>query len=191
MAQNIFYNTFSKTLHFYLKVAMTQFRRGNFAYIDGQNLHLGMRDLGWKLDMARFRTYLAEKYHVGVAKFFIGYIPENEGLYNSLRRKGYQLIFKPTIKNNQGEYKGNVDAEMILETTIDYYEKKCDQVVIVTSDGDFYCLIKFLDEKNSLKSVLSSREHNCSSLVKQAAKTKLNYITNLRGKLEYKQKSTA
>jgi hypothetical protein len=36
----------------------------NYAFIDSQNLHLGVQKLGWKLDYAKFRTYLAEKYAV-------------------------------------------------------------------------------------------------------------------------------
>ncbi|MDP3244778.1 MAG: hypothetical protein Q8M83_03935 [bacterium] len=44
----------------------------NSAFIDGQNLNLGIRSLGWKLDFARFRKYLAEKYSVTTAYYFIG-----------------------------------------------------------------------------------------------------------------------
>jgi hypothetical protein len=33
----------------------------NYAFIDSQNLNLGIRILGWKLDYARFRIYLKEK----------------------------------------------------------------------------------------------------------------------------------
>jgi len=32
----------------------------NFAFIDGQNLNLGIQELGWKLDFSRFRQYLKE-----------------------------------------------------------------------------------------------------------------------------------
>ncbi|MBU2542149.1 hypothetical protein KJ785_01145 [Patescibacteria group bacterium] len=33
----------------------------NFAFIDSQNLHLGISSLGWKLDYKKFRRYLKEK----------------------------------------------------------------------------------------------------------------------------------
>ena len=33
----------------------------NYAYIDSQNLNLGIQSLGWKLDYKRFRIYLREK----------------------------------------------------------------------------------------------------------------------------------
>lgn len=36
----------------------------NYAFIDGQNLNLGIKSLGWKLDFKKFRIYLEEKYAV-------------------------------------------------------------------------------------------------------------------------------
>jgi len=44
----------------------------NFAFIDGQNLHLGIAELGWRVDWRRFRTYLEEHYRVGCAYYFVG-----------------------------------------------------------------------------------------------------------------------
>ena len=54
----------------------------NYAFIDSQNLNLGIKSMGWKLDFHRFRVYLKEKYSVEVAYLFIGYIPENQNLYD-------------------------------------------------------------------------------------------------------------
>lgn len=34
----------------------------NFAFIDGNNLNLGIKDLGWPLDYKKLRVYLKEKY---------------------------------------------------------------------------------------------------------------------------------
>jgi len=34
----------------------------NYAFIDAQNLNLGIQELGWKLDYRKFRRYLREKY---------------------------------------------------------------------------------------------------------------------------------
>ncbi|HLD17453.1 MAG TPA: hypothetical protein VJB99_00045 [Patescibacteria group bacterium] len=54
--------------------------RNNSAFIDSQNLNLAIRAQGWKLDFKRFRVYLHDKYNVGKAYLFIGYIGGNEGL---------------------------------------------------------------------------------------------------------------
>jgi len=33
----------------------------NYAFIDSQNLNLGIKELGWDLDFKKFRRYLKEK----------------------------------------------------------------------------------------------------------------------------------
>jgi len=64
----------------------------NYAFIDSQNLNLSIREQGWALDFARFRVYLKEKYGITKALIFIGYVPQNQDLYNNLRKDSYILI---------------------------------------------------------------------------------------------------
>lgn len=139
----------------------------NYAFIDGQNLNLGIRALGWSLDYQRFRIYLREKYGVERAYYFIGYLEENRNLYKSLQEAGYILIFKPIIRDSDGRAKGNVDADLVLQTMIDFSEY--DKAVIVTSDGDFYCLVKYLYEKGKLLLVMSPYIKTCSILLKKGS----------------------
>ena len=157
----------------------------NYAFIDSQNLHLGIKSLGWKLDYKKFRVYLREKYQVEIAYLFLGYIPGNQDLYSSLQKDGYVLIFKPVINHKNGEVKGNVDADLVLQAMIDF--QKYSQAVIVTSDGDFYCLVKYLYERSKLKAVLSPYVKTCSVLLKQTAKEKIIFMDNLREKLGYRK----
>ncbi len=161
-------------------------KENNFAFIDSQNLNLGIQSLGWKLDYKRFRVYLKEKYKASISYLFIGYIPDNQDLYSSLQETGYVLIFKPTLPNNEGEVKGNVDADLVLQAMIDY--KKYKKAIIVTSDGDFYSLVKYLYKNNKLKCVMSPYVKTCSVLLKKTAKEKIVFMSNLRKKLEYKEK---
>ena len=113
--------------------------KSNFAFIDSQNLNLSIQSLGWKLDFARFRIYLKDKYKVEKAFLFIGYIEGNNDLYKSLQEAGFICIFKPTLIYKNGSTKGNCDAELVLQAMIEY--SNYDKAVIVTGDGDFYCLI--------------------------------------------------
>lgn len=161
----------------------------NYAFIDSQNLNLGIRSLGWKLDYKKFRIYLQEKYQVSTAYIFVGYIPGNQDLYVSLQKAGYVLIFKPVLVGKDGQVKGNVDADLVLQAMIDY--ASFEQAVIVTSDGDFYCLVKYLYEHKKLKVVMSPYVRTCSVLLKKSAKERIIYMDNLRQKLEYKRKNTA
>lgn len=125
-----------------------------YAFIDSQNLNLGIRSCGWVLDFKKFRLYLKNKYNVSKAFLFIGYISGNESLYSKLQRYGYILIFKPTLEIRKGKgvkVKGNVDAELVLHAVVekDNYEK----AVIVSGDGDFFCLIEYLKKVNKLEKV--------------------------------------
>ena len=161
----------------------------NYAFIDGQNLNLGIKSLGWNLDFRRFRIYLKQKYKVTVAYYFIGYMSENQVLYSALQKYGSNLIFKPIVTDAAGEMKGNVDADLVLQAMLDY--KNYDKAIIVTSDGDFYSLVKYLYKTNKLERVMSPYIKTCSILLKKTAKEKILFMGNLRRKLEYKKKNTA
>ena len=118
------------------------------AFIDSQNLNLGIQSSGWNLDFSRFRIYLNDKFKVTKAFLFIGYVPGNEALYTYLQESGYVVIFKPTLeyrKNKKIVTKGNVDAELVLHTMIEY--PNYDKAIIVSGDGDFHCLVEYLVNK--------------------------------------------
>ncbi|MBI2120249.1 MAG: NYN domain-containing protein [Parcubacteria group bacterium] len=167
----------------------TEKYENNYAFIDSENLYKGIKSLGWHLDYQKFRVYLKHKYHVSKAFLFIGYIPTNTSLYRALQDDGYTLIFKPTIMGDGGKNKGNVDAELVLHTMIEY--ANYDKAVLVTSDGDFGCLAEYLYGKEKLKVVLSPHHKTCSILLKKTAKEKIVFLDNLEQKLGYKRKSTA
>lgn len=159
-------------------------KENNFAFIDGQNLNLGIKSLGWKLDYIRFRKYLAEKYSITVAYYFIGYVFGNQPLYSELQKAGYVLVFKPTIPDGAGNIKGNIDADLVLQVMIDFLNY--DQAIIVSSDGDFYSLVKYLYQNKKLRFVMSPYVKTCSTLLKKEARERIVFMDNLQNKLEYK-----
>lgn len=158
----------------------------NYAFIDSQNLNLGVLSQGWKLDFEKFRIYLKEKYDVEKTLLFIGYMPGNTPLYTMLQEFGYLLIFKPTLELKDGLVKGNVDAELVLHAMIEY--DNYDKAVIVTGDGDFYCLVEYLNNKNKLLRLLVPNQKKYSSLLRPFAPNKIAYMDDLRKKLELTKK---
>ncbi len=160
----------------------------NYAFIDSQNLYLSLKkDLGWKLDFSRFRILLKEKYAVEKAYLFIGYMDTNHDLYKRLQEAEYILIFKPTLTHKNGTTKGNCDAEMVLQAMIEY--NNYNKAVIVSGDGDFYCLINYLQKNDKLEVVLIPDQNKYSALlnkINQSDKKYLTFINPLRSKLEYK-----
>ncbi|MBU1200586.1 NYN domain-containing protein [Patescibacteria group bacterium] len=149
----------------------------NYAFIDSQNLNLGVKSQGWELDWRKFRQYLRNKYNVIKAYLFIGQVAGNESLYAFLQECGFILIFKPTLaikRNKKVIVKGNVDAELVLHTMIQY--RNYIKAIIVSGDGDFHCLIEYLDKKNKLLKILVPTGHYSSLLRKF---NKKNYIIRI------------
>ena len=157
----------------------------NYAFIDSQNVNLAIRDQGWSLDFGRFRVYLADKYGVSKAFLFIGYLATNQDLYTALQKQGYILVFKPTLQLADGRIKGNVDAELVLHAMIEY--PNYDKAVIVTGDGDFHCLVKYLKSRGKLGKLIIPNETKFSSLLREFVPKNVDYMNNLKGKLGHKK----
>jgi uncharacterized LabA/DUF88 family protein len=159
----------------------------NYAFIDGQNLYLSLKSLGWTLDYCRFRIYLRDKYAVAKAYLFIGYIKNNDELYQALREAGFICIFKPILEYQNGAVKGNCDAELVLQAMIEYQNYQ--QAVIITGDGDFYCLVNYLLSQGKLKAVIVPNKFKFSALLKfKIFRPYLRYLNDLELKLGYKKK---
>ncbi len=159
-------------------------KNNNYAFIDSQNLNLGIREQGWNLDFKRFRVYLREKYGITKAFLFIGYIPTNQSLYTALQSFGYILVFKPTLQGAKGKIKGNVDAELVLHAMKEM--PNYDKALIVSGDGDFCCLIEYLQKMNKLLNLMIPDINQHSSLLRKFSPD-IVFMNNLRGKLEYKR----
>jgi uncharacterized LabA/DUF88 family protein len=156
----------------------------NFAFIDGQNLYKGIQNLGWKVDLKKFRIHLKDKFKVEKAYFFIGRLDDNQALYNMLEEFGYTLIFKEVLKLKNGTIEGNVDAELVLQAMIEY--DNYDEAVIVAGDGDYGCLVRYLEQKKKFRIVISPTKENTSILLKRACNGRITFLNESRNKFEYK-----
>jgi uncharacterized LabA/DUF88 family protein len=160
----------------------------NYAFIDSQNLNLGVRSLGWKLDYRKLRLFLKNKYNIDKAFIFIGMVANNQPLYTELQSAGFILVFKPTVQyfvNGKATVKGNVDAELVLHAAAIEY-KNYDKAIIVSGDGDFACLVQFLEQKNKLLHLMTPSQ-KYSQLLRPYA-SYIVQISKLKNKLS-KQKS--
>jgi uncharacterized LabA/DUF88 family protein len=157
--------------------------RNNFAYIDGNNLYRGVRNSNWKIDFSRFRKWLSDKYGVTRAYYFIGLTPKEKDLYASLQKSGFTLIFKEVVYDSAGKPKGNCDADLVLQSMIDAYENNCEQQILITSDGDYACLAKFLKQKNKLIAILSPSEINKCSILLKKINAPIVYLLSIKKKI--------
>jgi uncharacterized LabA/DUF88 family protein len=157
-------------------------KKNNYAFIDSQNVHLSIKVQGWKLDWTRFRVYLKEHYNVSQAFIFVGYIEGNNKLYAELQKAGFVCIFKPVLTYKDGTIKGNVDAELVMHAMIEYHNY--DKAVIVSGDGDFYCLVQYLLDQEKLQTVLVPNRCKYSALLKRFAKKDIAFMNDLQVKLQ-------
>lgn len=157
-------------------------KENNFAYVDAANLHKGVLDLGWRLDYQRFRVWLTEKYGVQRAYLFIGLVPKYKDLYTRLQEAGFTLVFKETTFDDQGKVKGNCDADLVLQATRDFYEKHFEKAILVSSDGDYASLVKFLHENHTMKAILSP-SNKCSILLKRT-NAPIGYLSEQKSLLQ-------
>ena len=160
--------------------------KGNYAFIDSQNLNLGVQKIGWKMDWHKFRIWLEETYGVTHAYMFIGYMAENEDLYEQMHDHGFLVVLKPTLeikphpeageegKDDKPVVKGNIDADLVL-----YAMKELpnyDKAVIVSGDGDFFALVEYLSQQGKLLKILTPNQRY-STLLKEFG----SYIDGLDG----------
>jgi uncharacterized LabA/DUF88 family protein len=145
----------------------------NYAYIDGQNLHMGTSKSvpSWAVDLKRLRVYLSEKYSVSKAFYYLGYIQVGvvaEKLYEEIQSAGFVLVFRQHNSAMLGKKKGNVDSDIIFNVMkrIQLAEN-FDKVVLVSGDGDYKMLVDFLIEIGRFKKILFPNKKFSSSLYKE------------------------
>jgi uncharacterized LabA/DUF88 family protein len=140
----------------------------NVAFIDGQNLHLGTKEKGWSVNHARLRTYLHDKYKVGEAYYFLGFVSEGEqDLYDNLQKAGFILSFREHSSALKGKKKGNVDCDIIFSLMRKLVEQEpFNKVYLVSGDGDYKKLVDFLIKKDRFGKMLFPNMEYASSLYK-------------------------
>ncbi len=166
-----------------------------YAFIDSQNVNVSTQKFGWKMDWRKFRRFLKDRYGVTQAYMFIGYVPEYEDMYEFLHDAGYSIVLKPTVdmtrprevvaepvadlsseasakEEEKKPVKGNVDAELVLWAMKEM--PNYGKAIIISGDGDFYCLVEYLDKQGKLLKLMPPNVHY-SSLFKPFEK----YIEHL------------
>ena len=164
---------------------------GNVAFIDGQNLHLAVRDDDWALDYKKFRVFLKERYKVESAYYYMGYIMEdNKYLYDNLQKAGFIVRFREHRSNYASTKKGNVDAKIIFDILTEFIDKSSDfgKIILVSGDGDYKPTVEYLIAKNRFEKILFPSKKNCSSLYKKISRTFYDFLSNHRTKIQYKKK---
>ncbi len=152
----------------------------NYAFIDGQNLHMGVTNIknSWRIHFKKFRTFLRDKYHIEIAYYFLGcVIEEKRDLYTRLQESGFVLVFREHNPAMLGKKKGNVDADIIFSVMKKLYQdEEFDKVVLISGDGDYKRMVDFLIEEGKFKKVLFPNKEFASSLYKKLGSEYFDYL---------------
>lgn len=159
---------------------MSKLKENNLAFIDGQNLYLSTTQEGWKVDLIKFRIYLADKYKVKEAYYFLGYVSdEQEDLYNNLQKAGFIVVFKEHHSSSVGKKKGNVDSDIIFEIMKNLLDNKgFNKMVLVSGDGDYKKVVDYLIKKNKFVKILFPNKKFASSLYKKLTVKYFDYLND-------------
>jgi len=159
----------------------------NLAFIDGQNLHLGILENNWKIDHYKLRIYLKDKYHIKEAYYFLGYLTEEQqDLYNNLQKAGFIVAFKEHNINLKAQKKGNVDTDIVFEVMKNLIDnEKFNKIILISGDGDYKKLVDYLIKKNRFKKILFPNKKFASSLYKKLGSEFYDYIENIKSYVNF------
>lgn len=134
-----------------------------YIFIDTQNLIKSTLKQGWSIDFKKLFIYLKNKFRFSSCILFIGYIKEYSRIYKKLHKIGYEIIFKDTVRNIDGKYKGNVDVEIAVYACAALFNSYT-KAVIITGDGDLKCVLDFIFKKGKLLRIVIPDRYHYSKL---------------------------
>lgn len=148
----------------------------------------------WKINLEKFRVYLKEKYSVDTAYYFLGAVNDDyQKLYENIQLAGFILVFREHHTSMIAKKKGNVDTDIVFHVMEKIAEReKFDKVVLVSGDGDYIKMVRYLISKNKLEKVLAPNNHSISSLYKKLVDNSYYDFLNsesTKKKIQYKQKT--
>ena len=132
-------------------------------FIDGANLYLTAKALGFDIDYKRMLNFFREKTQLLRAHYYTAVVEDQE--YSSIRPlvdwldyNGFAMVTKPAKEfldySGRRKIKGNMDIELAVDAM--RLAKNLDHIVIFSGDGDFRCLVAALQQMGKRVSVVST-----------------------------------
>ena len=90
-----------------------------------------------------------------------------------------------------GKKKGNVDTDIVFTVMSKIADKeKFNNVVLVSGDGDYCKMVKYLINNNRFEKLLAPNRHSTSSLYRPFTPKYVDFLDNtgVKKKIEYKNK---
>lgn len=88
--------------------------------------------------------------------------------------------------DSHGKFKGNVDAELVLHSAAIEFPHY-DQAIIVAGDGNYHCLLEYLESKSKLYKLIIPNRYSESRLLSKFQSYKI-FLYRERNNLAYAKK---
>ena len=124
--------------------------------------------------------------------FFGAVDEENQDIYELIQEAGFILMFREHSRSMLGKKKGNVDTDIVFSVMSKIADgEKFEQVVLVSGDGDYFKMIRYLVEKERFCKLLSPNRHSTSSLYRVFTPKYVDFLDNkgVKNKIAYKKRN--
>lgn len=163
--------------------------------IDASNVHYSLVNKGWTIDWEKFITFFKSRWEISLAIFYCGI--ESQSVFQTnhpelsvtsflyakrrkmdffkrLKNYGYRVKYKPVTQlydSTSGKFvrKCNFDVEITIDAI--RYRDDYDNFVLISGDGDFIPLVKYLKGYHKKTVVISDSSHLNNNLIKTANQT--------------------
>jgi uncharacterized LabA/DUF88 family protein len=142
---------------------MSQISNKIALFIDGANLHVATKTLGFDIDYKRLLKKF-ESYGTLLRAFYYTAVIENHEsssirpLIGWLNYNGYTVVTKPNKEfvdaGGRRKVKGNMDIELAVDAM--ELAARIDQMVLFSGDGDFRCLVEAMQRRGVRVTVIST-----------------------------------
>jgi uncharacterized LabA/DUF88 family protein len=152
-------------------------------FIDGANLYLAARALGFDIDFKRLRQRFAKEGRLIRAFYYTALTDDQDysplrPLVDWLSYNGYAVVTKPTKEFTDASGRKKVKGNMDMELAIDLLEMadRVDHVVIFSGDGDFRRAVEAAQRKGVRVTVVSTNRSNPPMMADELRRQADNYI---------------
>lgn len=144
-----------------------------YVFIDAANILYSQQTLGWRVDYRKLKEYFEKECDLRAIYFYTGRVGDNHKqnkFLEKLRLFNYQVRAKEVkrirISRNVYEWKGNLDAELIIDALKN--SDNFDTCILMSGDSDFAPLIDELKTQKKRVIVMSSKHHISRELIERA-----------------------
>ena len=122
--------------------------------------------------------------------FFGAVDEENQDIYELIQEAGFILMFRERSRSMLGKKKENADTDIVFSVMSKIADgEKFEQVVLVSGDGDYFKMVRYLVEKERFCKLLSPNRHSTSSLYRVFTPKYVDFLDNkgVKNKIAYKK----